>query len=355
MIWVEPITFFLYTQHIMEKPPIRNKPTVENIPGLVGESHYMKELRREINRIATGEFPVFIYGEPSTGKDIIASAIHAIGPRRSRDMICTNCAAIPPHLEDEEFLGHPHGASGGAWPAKMGLLACANHSTLFLNEINAMSSAMQCKLAQILGSGYFSPSWSRDERVADIRVISASTIDLASSNPSSGFSADLLSCLSGAVVKTIPLHEHREDIPDLIDHFITIKDDPKIPRKISPMALEMLVEHSWPGNLRELQYTVEVICITSMGQKTISEKAVQSVLKINEPASSPQLSYQEAKAAMIHDFEVKYFTKLIHHFKGNINQAAITAGMYRPNLLNKLKQLSIDPNAFRRKSHKNLD
>ncbi len=338
----------------MEKASVQSNPLLKDFPGLVGESQYMKELRREINRIASCEFPVLIWGEPSTGKDIIASALHAIGPRRGRDMISTNCATIPPHLEDEEFLGNPHGASGGTWPAKMGLIACANHSTLFLNEINAMSPVMQDTLFKILDTGYFSPNWSRDERAADVRIICATTIDLEACCASNGFRTDLLSRICGAVIKTIPLHEHREDIPDLIDHFITIKEDPKIPRRISPMALEMLVEHSWPGNLRELQYTIEVICIASMGLKTISEKAVRSVLKINEPEANPQLSYQEAKANMLHDFEVKYFTKLLHHYKGNINQAAIAAGMYRPNLLNKLKQLCIDPNAFRRKSNQNL-
>jgi DNA-binding NtrC family response regulator len=307
----------------------------------------MQDLRREIWRVAPCDFPVLIQGDPGTGKDFIAHAIHSLGPRNGREMISAHCAAIASHLEEEEFFGSAK-AQGGAWPAKMGLIACANHSTLFLNEINALSAGLQAKLSAILDTGIFSAVWSNEPRLADLRIIAAATMDLEDLADKGEFGADLCSRLSGAVIKTIPLHEHREDIPDIIDHFITMKDDPKIPRRISPMALEMLVEHQWQGNLRELQYTVEVICIASIGLRTIGEKTVGAVLKINETATSPRMSYQEAKAGVLHEFEVKYFTKLLNHHGGNINQAAADAGMYRPNLLNKLKRLNIEPRAFKR-------
>jgi DNA-binding NtrC family response regulator len=331
----------------MNKP--QQSPLTDEIPGLVGGSQYMQELRREIRRVAPSDFPVLIQGDPGTGKDFIARAIHSLGPRSQREMVSTNCAAIPPDLEAEEFFGSTK-AQGGSWPAKMGLIAGANHSTLFLNEINAASSDLQAKLLVIIDTGEFSPGWSREPRLADLRIITATNTDLAARARRGEFDPGLLALLAGAMIKTIPLHDHREDIPDLIDHFITMKEDRKIPRRISPLALEMLVEHSWPGNLRELQYTIEVICIASMGLRTIGEKTVRSVLKINETVTSPQLSYQEAKAGVLHEFEVKYFTKLLHHHGGNINQAAKTAGMYRPNLLTKLKQLNIEPDAFRHRA-----
>jgi DNA-binding NtrC family response regulator len=322
------------------------------IPGLVGSSPYMQDLRREIRRVALCDFPVLISGEPGTGKDLIAHAIHALGPRNGREMIVTNCATIPHELQQEEYFGSAIGAHGGAWPSKMGLIASANHTTLFVKEINAMSPFLQEKLLAIIDSGEYMPGWSRDPRLADLRVLSATNHDIAQLARRGEFSPSLLARLGGAILRTIPLHEHREDIPDLIDHFITMKEDQKIPRRISPMALEMLVEHAWPGNLRELQYTIEVICIASIGLRTVTEKTVRSVLKINDTVTSPQLSYQEAKAGVLHEFDVRYFTKLLHHFRGNINQAAITAGMYRPNLLNKLKQLGIEPNAFRRRTNR---
>jgi DNA-binding NtrC family response regulator len=323
----------------------------DTLHGLVGESQYMQDLRREIRRVALCDFPVLIQGQPGTGKDIIAAAIHACGPRSKKEMISTNCAAIPGDREQEEFFGCAKGAQGGAWPVKMGLIAGANHTTLFLNEIDATSRWLQTKLFAILDTGEFSPSWSKEPRLTDIRIITSTNRNIEEMTQQGSFDRGLFARLCGAKIATIPLHEHREDIPDLIDHFITAKEDLKIPRRISPMALEMLVEHSWPGNLRELQYTIEVICIASMGLGAISERTVRSVLKINETVTSPQLSYQKAKAGVLHEFEVKYFTKLLNHHKGNINQAAITAGMYRPNLLNKLKRLNIDPDAFRRRAN----
>jgi len=322
----------------------------DTIPGLVGSSAYMQDLRREIRRVAPCDFPVLVSGEPGTGKDMIARAIHSLSQRQGREMVSTNCETISPPLEQEEFFGSATGAHGGAWPAKMGLIASANHTTLFLKEVHAMSPFLQEKLLAIIDTGEFSPGWSKDPRLTDLRILSATNRDIANLASRGEFLPDLLARLRGAVIATIPLHQHREDIPDLIDHFITIKEDQKIPRRISPMALEMLVEHSWPGNLRELQYTIEVICIASIGLRAVSEKTVRSVLKINDTVTSSQLSYQEAKAGVLHEFEVKYFTKLLHHYRGNINQAAITACMYRPNLLNKLKLLNIEPNAFRRKA-----
>jgi transcriptional regulator with PAS, ATPase and Fis domain len=315
--------------------------------GLVGGSAYMEELRQEIRRIAEGDFPVMIQGDSGTGKDVIAHAIHDCSKRSGKKMVIINCAAIPKHLEEAEFFGYAKGAFTGAVAMKEGIIETADNSTLFLDEVGEISQDIQAKLLRVLDSGEFIPVGSTTVKKVNIRIISATNRDLEDMVKQNTFREDLFFRLKGAVVTTIPLVQHKEDIPPLIEHFLKTQEDPKIPRLVSPVALEMLMDYGWPGNIRELKYTVEVICMASIGMKSIHEKTVRSVLKMNVAVPEQPLTYKEAKAATLHEFETRYFTKLLNQFKGNLNQASKTAGMYRPNLLKKLKTLNISPNAFR--------
>ena len=315
--------------------------------GLVGTSAYLQRLRQDIRRVASGNFPVMVRGESGTGKDIIARAIHTCGKRNSRRMVVLNCAAIPRHSEEAELFGYAKGAAGGAMVLKQGIIETADSSTLFLDEVSEISGELQAKLLRVIDKGEFIPEGSTAVKKVDVRIVSATNRDIEAMVKNKTFRQDLFYRLKGAVIATRPLAYHRDDIPVLIDHFLGMQDDPKIPRRISPAALHLLTDYAWPGNVRELKYTVEVICMAGIGLKSIDEQTVRSVLKMNAAAPEQPLTYREAKAATMHDFETRYFTKLLTHFKGNLNQASKVAGMYRPNLLKKLKQLSISQNAFR--------
>ncbi len=315
--------------------------------GLMGVSSYLQDLRQDIRRVAECDFPVLIQGDSGTGKDIIARAIHACGKRSSRRMVVLNCSAIPRHLEEAEYFGYAKGAFTGASVMKEGIVGTAHESTLFLDEVGDMSPDIQTKLIRLLDKGEFVPLGSTEVRKVDLRIVSATNRDLDAMVKSHSFRQDLFFRLKGAVITTRPLATHKDDIPVLIDHFLGMQDDPKIPRHISPAALQLLTDYSWPGNVRELKYTVEVICMASIGMKAVNEKTVRSVLKMNDAALDHPLTYKEAKASMMHDFETRYFTKLLTQFKGNLNRASKVAGMYRPNLLKKLKHLNISQNAFR--------
>jgi transcriptional regulator with PAS, ATPase and Fis domain len=331
----------------MEKTPHTPVIPLDANLGLVGASSYLQELRQDIRGVAEGDFPVLIQGDSGTGKDIIAHAIHACGKRNGRRMMVLNCSAIPKHLEEAEYFGYAKGAFSGATVMKEGIIETADGSTLFLDEVGDMSPDIQAKLLRVLDKGEFVPLGSTAVRKVDLRVVSATNRDLEAMVKNQSFRQDLYFRLKGALIATQPLARHKDDIPVLISHFLSMQDDPKIPRHISPPALEILTNYSWPGNERELKYTVEVLCMASIGMKLIQEKTVRAVLKMNETVPHQPLTYKEAKAAMMHDFETRYFSKLLTQFKGNLNQASKVAGMYRPNLLKKLKQLSISQNAFR--------
>jgi transcriptional regulator with PAS, ATPase and Fis domain len=331
----------------MEKTAPASTTTLTPDLGLIGTSAYMEEMRQEIARIAEGDFPVMIQGDSGTGKDIVAHAIHGRSKRSAKRMVIINCAAIPKHLEEAEFFGYAKGAFTGANAVKQGIIETADNSTLFLDEVGEVSLEIQAKLLRVLDSGEFIPVGSTTVRKVDIRIISATNRDLSDMMKQESFRQDLFFRLKGAVITTIPLVRHKEDIPALINHFLSKEEDPNIPRHISPVALDLLMDYSWPGNIRELRYTVEVICMASIGMKSIHEQTVRSVLKMNVAEPEQPLTYKEGKAGTIRDFEIRYFTKLLNQFKGNINQASKIAGMYRPNLLKKLKQLGIAPNSFR--------
>ncbi len=331
----------------MEKTILSPAPAIDSNLGLIGTSIYLQDLRQNIRRVAEGDFPVLIQGDSGTGKDIVAHAIHDCGKRIARRMVILNCAAIPKHLEEAEFFGYAKGAFTGATVMKEGIIETADKSTLFLDEVGEISSDIQAKLLRVLDSGEFIPVGSTTVKRVDIRIVSATNRDLEAMVKQETFRQDLYFRLKGAVIATQPLGNHKDDIPVLIDHFLSMQEDPKIPKHISPVALQLLEGYNWPGNVRELKYTIEVICMASIGMKLIHEKTVRSVLKMNEATPEQPLTYKEAKAGMLHDFETRYFTKLLTQFKGNLNQASKVAGMYRPNLLKKLKQLSISQNAFR--------
>jgi DNA-binding NtrC family response regulator len=315
--------------------------------GLVGDSAYIRNLRQNIRRVAEGDFPVIIQGDSGTGKDIVAHAIHGCGTRNNRRMVILNCAAIPKHLEEAEFFGHTKGAFTGATGMKEGIIETADRSTLFLDEVGEISPDIQAKLLRVLDSGEFIPIGSTTVKKVDIRIVSATNRNLEAMVKDGTFRQDLFFRLKGAVIATSPLALHKDDIPLLVGHFLSLQEDPKIPRTISPAAVALLQQYDWPGNVRELRYTVEVICMASMSMNLVDEDTVRSVLRLNETLPEQVLTFKEEKASMVHDFETMYFSRLLTRFRGNLNQASKVAGMYRPNLLKKLKQLGISQNAFR--------
>lgn len=315
--------------------------------GITGISLYAKNLREEIKRIASGDFSVLILGDSGTGKEVIANAIHDCSLKKNKKIVSINCAAIPKDLEESEFFGHVKGAFTGAYQEKQGFFSIADNSTIFLDEIGEVSLQMQAKFLRVLDVGEFFPVGSTKAEKVNVRVVSATNQDIEKMVEEKTFRQDLYYRIKGITITTLPLCKHCEDIPELSEYFLKAQKKPNIPQKITNDALELLIKYQWPGNIRELKNTIEVLSIAGLGKKEIDEDLVRAFVNIDHDVASVQQKYKEAKANVLFEFESVYFITLLNHYKGNINQAASAAGMYRPNLLDKLKRLNISANNYR--------
>jgi two-component system response regulator HydG len=227
---------------------------------LLGNSAPMRALRDLLERIADADTPVLIGGETGTGKGLVARVIHIDSHRASGPFVTVNCAAIPEALLESELFGHERGAFTGALTSRKGLFAEADGGTLFLDEIGDMSLPLQAKLLHVLESQTIRPVGSNKELKIDVRILAATHRDLHLAVQKGSFREDLFYRLD-VVVLTLPALRHRrEDIPELLAHFLRVQHarhpDSKV-EKFSPEALSYLLRYDWPGNVRELAHLVE--------------------------------------------------------------------------------------------------
>ncbi len=316
----------------------------KNILGLVGCSSHIKEVRKLIFQFGPGKFPVLIQGDSGTGKEVIAHGIHECSTRQNKPMITVNCAAIPKQLEESEFFGHTRGAFTGAHSSKIGYIAAANGSTLFLDEIGELSLEVQAKLLRVLDSGEYSRIGEAQTKKVDIRIISATNKRLDEMVDNNSFRRDLYFRLKGVVITTLPLSERREDIPCLIDHIIKKSIESKELKYITRDAMEVLKHYDWPGNVRELKHVIEYLCTIANNISRIDSSIVESVLNITKSDTIWIPPYYEARRR----FENGYFIDVLEHCKGNTAKAARIMGLQRPSLIRKLKDLNIDATKFKK-------
>jgi two-component system response regulator AtoC len=325
--------------------------TDEKKLGLVGISPYIKELRKKVQLLSQGNFPVLIQGESGTGKEIIAQALHKCSNRKSLSLFTVNCAAIPYHLEESEFFGYTKGAFTGAHTMKHGIIASADNSSLFLDEIGELSLEIQAKLLRVLDTGEFMRIGESISRKVDIRIISATNRNLEEMVKLGTFRQDLFFRLKGAIINTQPLRDHKEDIPLLINHFISFLVNDSFPKQITSDAIAKLVNYTWPGNVRELKHAIEHLAAQCNGLKKVNAVAIDTVIDTDDSKKQFEMSYNDAKENIVQNFERDYFTTLLLKFRGNLNQASKSAGMHRPNLIKKIKALSINPDDYRPVKH----
>ena len=235
---------------------------------LIGNAPAMVEIKKLIRQIAPTDVSVLIQGESGTGKEVIADMLHGFSARRDKSIVKISCAAIPETLLESELFGYERGAFTGAAGSKPGKFELADGGTLFLDEIAEMSPALQAKLLRVLQDGRFQRLGSTKDIQVDVRIISATHVDLPAAIAERKFREDLYYRLNVVHVDIPPLRDRREDIPLLADHFLQkyVARMQKKVTSIAPAAVEQLQGHSWPGNVRELENTLQRALAMARGE-----------------------------------------------------------------------------------------
>jgi formate hydrogenlyase transcriptional activator len=237
--------------------------------GIIGQSTAIRDVLDQIRMVAPTDSTVLVCGETGTGKELVARAVHRQSARRAQAFVKCNCAAIPAALLESELFGHERGAFTGAVAQRIGRFELANRGAIFLDEIGEMPLELQPKLLRVLQEREFERLGSSRTIRTDVRLIAATNVDLPRMVAQKRFRADLYYRLNVFPIEVPPLRERPEDIPVLVRHFVR-EAAHRMNRRalwISPSAMDALIAHSWPGNIRELQNLVERAVIRSVGDE----------------------------------------------------------------------------------------
>jgi len=237
----------------------RDAAARNSLDNIVGDSSAMERLKRTIRTVASTNSTILVFGESGTGKELVARAVHACSARAAEPFVSINCGAFPETLLESELFGYVKGAFTGASHNKRGLFEVADGGTIFLDEISETSLSMQVKLLRVLQERKVRPVGGTEEIEIDVRVIAATNKDLDKLVSENGFREDLYYRLNVIPVVVPPLRDRREDIPLLANHFLK-KYAPaagKNIHRIASRSLDRLQHYDWPGNVRQLENTIE--------------------------------------------------------------------------------------------------
>ncbi len=318
----------------------RRKPPNERAhPELVGSSPAMTQLIERIRKVAETELPVLILGESGTGKELVARAIHQDSARAPRALVVENCAAIPETLLESALFGHVRGAFTGADRARPGLFELANGGTLFLDEVGEMSLGMQAKLLRVLESGEVRAVGSSRTEHVDVRIIAATHRDLAARVREGSFREDLRYRLEVLSLNVPPLRERKEDIRELVAHFIARHPTARgAPARLSPAALRLLEAYPWPGNVRQLENEL-LRALVLGGDPLTAEHFSAELSQRREPGSEvPNPTLKEAVTRL----QRRLLEEALTATHGNQSEAARQLGVSRYGLQKMLRRLETE-------------
>ncbi|MEE9435656.1 MAG: sigma-54 dependent transcriptional regulator [Candidatus Adiutricales bacterium] len=312
---------------------------------LTGSSNVMKDLKKQIETVASTNAWVMITGENGTGKELVAHTIHRLSNRADRPMVEVNCAAIPEELIESELFGHERGSFTGADSHRRGRFDLANHGTLFLDEIGDMSLKTQSKILRILDEQRFERVGGDKTIQVDVRVIVATNKNLREEIRKGTFREDLYYRLNVIPIHVPPLRDRKEDISLLVQDFLEefSRENNSEPKSITDETLPALLAHDWPGNVRELKNLVERLVIMSPGTRI----EFSSLLGGFEPIRSQFAAHPSFKTASTlrearNMAEKEYISAKLVKNKGNISQTAEEIDIDRTSLHKKIKALGIN-------------
>ncbi|MBW1810157.1 MAG: sigma-54-dependent Fis family transcriptional regulator [Deltaproteobacteria bacterium] len=325
----------------------------DSFEGLVGSSPQMERVFELIDGVAYSSSTILVQGESGTGKELVARAIHHRSPRRARPFVAVNCAALTDTLLESELFGHEKGSFTGATRAKRGLFEVADGGSIFLDEIGQVPQPTQVKLLRVLQEGELKRVGSSEIRSVDVRVITATHVDLVKATQAGEFREDLFYRLNVITITLPPLRERTEDIPLLALHFLR-KHNARTGKNlegISPEAMEILERYSWQGNVRELENVIERAVVLGRGREVEARDLPESMrgpLPPRRETGTPlaELPYRKAKEIALGEFDRRYMTEILSQTSGNVSQASRRAGMDRSNFRRVMKRYNMDPADF---------
>lgn len=310
--------------------------------GIITQSRVMEELLNQAQRLAKSDVSILIQGASGTGKELLAQAIHKSSVRNEHPFVAINCAAIPCNLFESELFGHKKGSFTGADKNHTGMFETANQGTLFLDEIGDMPLDFQAKLLRVLEQRTIRPVGSTQTVDVDVRIVSATHVNLEQAVENKTFREDLFYRLNIVILEIPSLHERREDIALLARHFlqrILKKTSHCIARSFSPEALQRMMTAPWPGNIRQLLNVVEQVAVLS-STPVISEQLVTRALRGKTAAIPPLAKAQQ-------EFEQEYLIRLMQITEGNVTRAAALAKRNRTEFYKLLNKHHLEAAAFR--------
>lgn len=316
---------------------------------IIGKSKKMEEIFNTIKNLSKTDVTVLISGESGTGKELVARAIHNLSARSPKLFVPVNCAAIPENLLESELFGYEKGAFTGAIERKLGKFEIANEGTIFLDEIGSMPLNMQAKLLRVLQDRVIDRVGGTKPIPVNVRIIAATNLNLKKLVDDEKFRRDLFYRLHVVPVHLPPLHEKKEDIPLLINHFLNIYNrefNKKV--KFKKELISFLLEYNWPGNVRELQNLVERLVVLSQDRLIGKEHLPPEILKpgkkaleLKEIIKDGDLNFKKATMR----FEAAFIKKVLDRCGGKKGKAAKLMKVHRNTLLQlerKLKKAKLD-------------
>ena len=315
---------------------------------LIGNSEGIQKVCSLIEKVAETDSTILILGESGTGKELVARTIHYNSPRKNKPLIPINCGAIPETLLESELFGHEKGAFTGASTTRIGRFELADGGTIFLDEIGDMSPTLQVKLLRVLQQREFERVGGVRTIKVDVRIIAATNIDLEHAVHEGKFREDLYYRLNVIPVVIPPLRERADDIPLLMDHFLSHfnKSKKRDIKGFSPAAMDILISYPWPGNIRELENLVErliilkgngTICPDDLPEKFISHTLNnEGALHITLPETGVNLK------DVVEEFENNLILQAMQKAQGVKNKAAQLLSLNRTTLVEKLKKKKLD-------------
>jgi len=306
----------------------------DNLPKIIAESARMKPILQLMERVGPSDANVLITGEHGTGKELVAQWLHASSPRAQRSFVAVNMGGLSEGLFESELFGHVKGAFTDAKSDRIGRFELADQGTIFLDEIGTVSMAMQAKLLRVLQTGDVERVGSSKARHVDVRVISATNANLQEEVSSSRFREDLLFRLNTIELQLPPLRERREDIAPLAMHFLR-RHATRYRKQLGgfdPSAMQVLLDHPWPGNIRELDHAIERAVLLAQGDLV---RGVDLGLRANTSAA-PRL-----EDLTLEEVEKLLIQKALGRYEGNVSQAAKALGLSRSALYRRISNYGI--------------